>query len=491
MGSAIGDYIHLTTQGYLNHGTYHFHSSDSDFSSASSIFSNAHNMVDKGEQVLTAGEETQLANAIESLMQSGDSSDAVQQKAVNQIWEALTQQLQEEFGSDVVSRIERETGNILKYPGIKISRMSPVKKGTFLSTVQKRIAVINASLGQLNKETYEYQELMHDLETIYDEVRYLIKDGESCANHSGYHFDLQKILDIPNGNEIRLSKPSSDKIINTINKIAAGVAPVENVAKGSLFERLIAAAPLIGVKMAITKIQDAIASALVGNNISKVIFKKSDFVKNIDIGAVTGYNQDKINNNLYLSTNASQDKVDTIITLNNKPIAISAKNVNLKSGIRIVHDSPLSALINQLDGNFINHFLNATAQHYKPAKKGFKKDNSLSKSLISQAHQAIQPLLLAQALRGHKDAQKAEVFIVNDNRKGKVRVFDIATLIDKITSNNAPGLKTKIMANGSDIKNIRFTNPPAKKVSGYLKRIEAVLSEVHSQKISVTISGKI
>ena len=240
---------------------------------------------------------------------------------------------------------------------------------------------------------------------------------------------------------------------------------------------MIAVAPLVGQGGGLKRLQDAISHVVGTSGKSKVTFDPNDFAPAVNLQKVLGNNYKyDVNENLYSTTIAAQDKVDIELTFNEKSVGVSAKNVNLQSGfdIHLLSGASMLSLLASIGSDYANHYLNVVATN----------GNYMLSSLINLAHESFKVSALLLAFEGYRNgAAKANVFIVNDNTTGKVRVYNIADLILAATSTIN---SYAVTANGGPIESIQLKNEWNEE--GYPGRITELLASVHAQKISVTLS---
>lgn len=119
-------------------------------------------------------------------------------------------------------------------------------------------------------------------------------------------------------------------------------------------------------------------------------------------------------------------------------MAISAKNVSLDSYyIHILDGSPLLYMLQDVDSEYVNHFLNIFASH-----KGHSSKSATVASYRTAMLQDIKLVLMYKAITGDVAGRKtANLFIVNDNRTGSVKVYAIDDLIDKIEQQPIDGIQ--------------------------------------------------
>ncbi len=111
--SAIGDYVHYTSYGYIKYGINKIGQKGSSINDAASIFNTQRDKINElsSNSIISKTEMQKLEQAIESLMRPSSNSD--QEEALNELWSQLVVAYQKEF-PEAVERINRETGNIEK-----------------------------------------------------------------------------------------------------------------------------------------------------------------------------------------------------------------------------------------------------------------------------------------------------------------------------------------------------------------------------------------
>lgn len=147
----------------------------------------------------------------------------------------------------------------------------------------------------------------------------------------------------------------------------------------------------------------------------------------------------------------TQNKVDMTITLKDgEDLNFSLKNYNLnyadakKNGmITLVSGTPLLSLIqNENDNDFINHYLNISLPHL--ATKGATTYEMDTYAKAKEYDTVMRELILLKAATGdnvykwNEDSQTfgtigtANVFMVNDNSKGRIKIISMQSLLEKV-----------------------------------------------------------
>lgn len=496
--SAIGDYVHLTAAGYYQHGTKRYNENSSNYNQVPEIFKLQRNKLKeqmyakKKKQLLSEKEQQELSMALELLMRPG--RDNAQKEQLDKIWEILVQQLNKKF-DDNLGAIKRSCANVFSdtilanHTDILKSietrtKNNQQKRSIYLQTILKRIKIIEDLMSK-SQRSFQRSKLEKEIKQIYKNLSIVSNLSQESLKSTEYGLDknnkmrvLSSDIDISN---LLLTKQQYEGVVTALNKIIARASGSANLQKGTLFEYMIAAAPIICKKTTVDNIQE-IFKSVVGDESTSVKIDTSKFFKGVRLGDILqGYSY-SVNDNLYVANSASQDKVDVKMRWNGKEIPISAKNVNIPSGryIHIVSSASLLAMTANLNQDYMNHFLNIVAQH------NFSRDTmTIQPILLNQAHTSLKEVLMLQALQGYKTgSQKADFFVVNDNATGTVKIFSIAQLVlDAIGHINN---FIEVTANNSPVENIRFHNDFQEKY--YSFRITKLISSVHAQKITVGLN---
>ncbi len=476
--SAIGDYVHYTSYGYIKYGINKIGQKGSSINDAASIFNTQRDKINElsSNSIISKTEMQKLEQAIESLMRPSSNSD--QEEALNELWSQLVVAYQKEF-PEAVERINRETGNIEK-SSLNISKIKTKGHSNVLeSTILNRINSINSDIAQIKSITEK-----NKLQNIVNKIS---QDFEKLTGIQQAAFQQTEGLitkKARKNNKLSLNGEAGN-IVEQINKIAARTSGLINLQKGALFEYLIAVAPLVGKGYGEKELSDYLQKTVKGSNKSNVYISDIKFSPDIKLNQVLGskysYNP---NSHLYAFTKPTQDKVDVTIEWNNYPLNISAKNVNLNMyshpDVSILTNGSLLTILQSINEIAVNHYLNIVSKHRDPSK-------SIDQSLLNTAHEFIKIGILEGALKGYKlQQQQANVFIINDNQTGKVKVYDINQLIEKAIKDIQNNIT--ITSSNGDIENLTFINAWQENIAG---RLTNLFSEIHKQKISVKINKSV
>lgn len=483
--SAIGDYIHFYTSNYVKHGTYRTETGQSNYYNALQILQNRHYILlqqleQQGSRAPLTKEERQT---IESALTGLTKADNGQHTAAQDVlWRILVEQLENKFG-EAADAIVRDTlsTNGRRFADINRIRLNKDQKRISKARLESIIGNLNDAIEALSdpqtKQEYliKITEIKNDLATIEQEI--VNNTGKKLD--SNFHIDLTA-LNTAQGN-----------LITRINNLIGIGRGTRARIQGDAFEYALALVPLL-IKGTVINRLDRFArytlkKNVVGGNRSRVEIDTRQFIDGLDWSTIlkSGYRQQELSEYMYESTLPTQDKVDVQFRLFEKDLFVSAKNINLYSGYGITlvkNTSLLTLLAAQGDNDFTNHFLNIAAAN---------DPSDLSSAIIQAAHQGMRSVVLLQALIGYKGSQATNLFIVNDNTTGRVRVFNISTLLQAL---NTEGGWDVLLHEGrtaaeniyltDDFKTLALENVWS---TSYEQRITRLLRSVHRRKITVTL----
>lgn len=452
MGS-IGNYIHATKAGYFSHGI----TKDGDFSAYISQRENIRKKaVANAKTSLNYKERKDLGKAISKLIRP----DPVKNSRVQKIQEEVARKLEERFKEalgdidwatlDVTS--DKPSGNIVGKASSSINVDDMRKKMEKLDKVLLNLAEEGAVGTSKVRET---------LEEIKNEYEAAIQKVLDAKREKGLDATLTT-WDAAHG-----LAQYKERLNELIQEYAA--APPISLQKGDLFENLIAYAPMVARNLAHREL-----GKVVGGDKEEVGLHLEKF----DKAYVTKTFTDKC----FEKTKASQGKVDVELVWKGKDVKISAKNVNLGNQyVQLLSNSSLLYLLQDEDSDFVNHALNILASHSnKGSNETSGKGNItlLRGSMIDE----LRLIILYKALTGDvNNRTAANLFIVNDNKTGTVKVHNVLDIIDKASENLSNAISVKGLAKSSfkPLENNIAATPE--------ERISGLLADAHSRKISVGI----
>lgn len=494
--SAIGDYIHYTASGYEKHGI----TKDGNFVAYNYAIMKNNIMKRINSSQLTSKDKEQLQKALNNILSDNDKSGSVESKIRTEIQNILEEQFMETLG-----KIDWETGNI-SAASVQTSKEGTKSKITTdanqdsiqLKTILSRIRALEGirdNLGTSAKKT----ELTQKIQEIYVQLNYILTNGKKIGKLT--ELKNTKLEGMTNNKLISINSlgENEDNLITKINTLmkAYAATPAINLQKGTLFEYVIALAPAIARVNAGENLEDVLnelKQSVVGDARSQIEinFDKNDFTKDIDINQLSLKNyavSDGIGGRTAIAYNASQEKIDIILSWNGKYIPISAKNIKLNSGydVHILSGSSLLYLIQDESPDFVNHYFNIVAEHGSFVNGEPINNSDKINQNYQAAHEAMKYILFFKAISGQTyGRQGAEIFLVNDNsQEGGIRILEIADIVQKAVDNLDKF--AIITSNGEAIENISIKNNWSS--SGYSERITNFINSVHQQKISASIKA--
>ena len=474
--SAIGDYIHLNAANYNKYGINKY----GEESREQYNFKKQKENINTRLQASKIKNQKQLEQALESILSTEDTSENNAAAIRNEIERILNERFAETMG-----KIDWNTGNITanlqraKDITTKSIETNSKQQSIELKSIMTRIRAIEQARDSITSKEKQ-SELTAKINQIYKELNLILTGAQRGMITKLKNTNINKLqnrrIDFNN---------NTQNLITTINSILKTYAavPAINLQKGDLFEYAIALAPAVAKINAgenIDEYMKQLEKQVSGGDRSRVIidFDKNNFTEHLNLKQLEmkGYVVSESTKTAY-SYGTSQEKIDVRLEWEGENLAISAKNVNLKSpnGIHILSGSSLLYLLQDEGTDFVNHYLNIVATH---------EDNVKINADIAGAHEVMKYTLLFKALSGQTFGREgATLFIVNDNTSnGGVHIFDIKGLVNK-ASDNLEAF-TSITSNGQDIAALQINNARKKT---YSDRITAFIAEVHKQKISASL----
>lgn len=507
--SGIGDYIHYHTENYLDYGTAHRGQPPIPLESVMiAQKQKIQNAIKNSQSVMGQGG----AQAVQDLVDKikfifrppddrilGELGLAYNEYAM--VWNDV---LMPYFNAEWVNaeqRISQSLGNVFSdLPPLGITTIKPGKQIT-ATTIMSRVKKIGDALARgyriVDGEKIDFSETeMQQLSKFYDELMLLMEQLDEDT--------LNQLNNVYSGNKIvagvkklqwygdRKLTPSAQlqAIVDKLNLAVAVSKGTANLQRGQLFEDVILAAFYMGKGLSEQAIKKAVemgisgagTNAVVGGQGTSVEYAAKDFGEEFDLSQIIPKNGYELNDTVYKSILKSQNKVDVQLRLvpGKDPIKISAKNINLtgKSArpISLLSSAPLLAMMaNMGSHNFVNHYLN---QHTRMVNKSFY----TQVGIYGESSRLMMLTVFEQAFRGYKqNADKADVFLINDNLRGEVRAFSIGDILSKFLNNFESYQQYLLME--PDLMSLFFFAPWHPE--SYVGRINKLLSEVAKVKVSV------
>ncbi len=486
--SALGDYVHYSAINYLKYGT-----SFNDVGAArlQYDYKAQKNHIMKKLEHSKSYDLTGLEDSLNMFFDKKDNSKDNSQE----IKAAIEKLMEEQFGQalgkinwDTLDmEAQRKRATTVKTKLLKEINENGRQRNVKLNTILKRIQTIQKAMDEIT-DINTKQELNKKVNEIYTLLNQVVTDGKKTGQIGQLRKQVASLRDNPGKGNLKITPGSyEENLVTTINQVLKDYvqAPAINLQKGTLFEYLIAAIPLMGTAMAEEEITKSIEKAVVGGDRQNVVIDLKDFGTNLDYSQLnfSGYAIHP-NQQTAVSFGTSQGKIDVELNWNGQIIPVSAKNVKLKSKgtqIHILSGASLLSLLQDENVGFVNHFLNVIAE---------QKDKHVLSADVKAAREAMKYTLLYKAATGDTfGRKKAEVFIVNDNtKKGGIKVIDMHTLLSKaFTDLNAYAAVT---VNDKSFNTFTIKNDFV--VNGtYKDRLTNFVNQLHAAKIGAALKANV
>lgn len=499
--SAIGDYVHYTAYGYNVYGINRIgqnYAGDKE-----QVFINAKNQASKKNILkLSQLDKEEIENTISSFMTTthSDGED-------KQFMEWLFQKIGIEFTDTMPYLITDTTGNIQT----KIKTIKNNTKYTKKATIENRIREIGNAITDLQRQidkggavgTGNLDRLKIIKDNLVIKIKLLFSKAKEVQDLAGY----EEYKDFKNFKDFK-EKVRTD-IISLINEAHVITKGLSNMKKGTFFELeaiyALAKAQGYGLEQFLKAVNDK--KLWTGQNTSPVkisleALQLEDTKKEINrinqlIGGNYTYN---VNEQIFKTIKPSPNKVDFQINWKGQDLKFSAKNINVFNtyDINLVDKAPIFALLQSMDRNFVNHYLNIISAH-RSGPRADSKYQSLKDidTLQNAARLAMKINLLLAAFEGHKlGTDRANVFIINNNRPRKagkrVKVFTIQELMGEALKN----IENSVIfsSNRGDLDSFTILNSfqgtKASK-SQSIERLKSVQAALHGWIISIKFNKEI
>lgn len=286
--------------------------------------------------------------------------------------------------------------------------------------------------------------------------------GRAISDFNGYDFTSKT-------RKINVKEDNIPKLRRMLNDLIEEYAKYPNIVgiEGQAFEDIIALALNKTIEESDKKIDEVMDEALKG--VQGCSVKKN----------TPQYGADKfikiVGEDTFLEgTYNKRSKIDVLLKWKGKDAKISAKNVSFSdyTWIKVVEGTPLLFLMQTLDTNFVNHWINLHAIH-KNKKKNTNDitsiDNLMKVSLFYEG--------ISGDVYGSNKKDRINLIIVNDKKTGRVVVKDLSSMLDNIIKQ---ANQLSVTANNKSIKEIKLQNTWMENSS---MRIALILKELHDLKI--------
>ncbi|MBO7694654.1 MAG: hypothetical protein J6T10_18715 [Methanobrevibacter sp.] len=475
----IGDYIHLTAAGYNMYGIYR-KQKESNFNFQQAKTTELNNI--KGK-IKTGVDVKSMEDKLNDFFANINSNNPSINTA--SIFNEVVNQLQSQF-NNTLGHIT-STGDIIMSQQMKDNAISQLQKHAVQNSKNQRLRPeeVRTKVNQLQQVL---QNLVNSTESgthtaalkLAQELKEIRRQADDLYGR------LVNADKIPRGtkNVLEKEKNLKNKINNAITAYAA--YPALALQKGEFFEYLVPYVMGTANGLGLNEIRESMNDIKVGGKNENISIQTDNFgiAEEVEGGSqiIHSFNFDKD----VLSVKSSQGKVDIILDLNDEKIGASLKNINLSkkgSWIHTVSGSNLLFFLQDIHPDFVNHYININATH-------IGKEN-ISSSLRAESRQAMKAVLAAKAITGaNAGRQAADVFIVNDNKTGKVRIVTMEKIIDSL--NKLKDLsEVSVRLNNKNImgQNLFVNKSISDDDRLGIQRISVLLNSLRQIQLSSSISG--
>lgn len=466
MGSIIGDYIHYSGEGYDEHGiTLTGEYTAPNTKSIGNLISQYLNSVGSGA---TKAELAQMERDISSFMTESNSD---REKVYAMIEEALANKYQDEMISGQWDVQMAKLNGKDPSKGLGEIHSHRVEGGSKMYIDLKEIT------KKINKLEQIYLEQTGKSGTNTKAWRGLKETYQSFVGTSAKKLNSYDFLNNPARLKIEGSPKEIGKLRDQMNALIQQYASYPAIVgvEGMGFEYIVAAA-LTKAEEKGEEAFDTMVKAIKGDNIKVTNQYVSDNIDKKTISKVLG-------ENTFLDINYNQrEKIDVQVRWNGIDAKISAKNITFDDNhawTSVQSGSPFLAMVQDVDPDFVNHWINVHAVEGKSQKKSAIKDT---------LDDTMKRVLFYKGLTGQgatrAAADEANIMIINDKTKqGGVTVIDMRDLYKRALE------KTNLLSvslGGKAIKDYKFNNVWAET---WEERLAAIALQLHELKATIKFNA--
>ena len=466
--SAIGDYIHYSARAYEKYGTYVKGEGTYQkwYSQKGYILSRANRFTKSTLPINTRKELESIIGSIMKRDATTSSSVKATQAEIERIIARQYQKAAAKIDWQGHGAVSNNTGHNINYD-FRYNLEKVIKK---LNQLENRIGLLinNASgtkLTQLNKE-------LKEIKKLHKQLLDLMKQGATSM-----------------GIELNVSQADAATMIKTINQYLdkyLSLPPVENQ-QGAVFEHAIGMMPEVARGTALAAANMHVANATYDRE--RVLIDPKHFNKSMS----------KTIGNMWVNTHGTtvEGKVDVTMSWKGQTTKISAKSYNLAKSpyVKISKGSNFIYMLQDINSDFTNHFLNLFAYH--------EADEKMASSLTikrKEMFEEIKFLTFYKAISGDNYGRDtADTFVVNDvSGTDGVRIFSINDIINAILRRNLIDYIQITSSKAGVLRSehqLRFDNHWQGQIgvpdfrSG-LSRISKLILDAHQHKLTVAFDTK-
>ena len=463
--SAIGDYVHYSARAYEKYGINRKGEGSYQkwYSQKKAILARANEFT---KSTIPINIRKKMESLIGSIMKRNGATSSATKATQGQIEKIIMRQYQKASaninwqGGGVFTGASHDVSYDFRYNLEKIVRQ--------INQLENKVGMlINKSTGTTQQELKIFLE---QIEQNHKQLLQLMRQGATTM-----------------GVELNITQTDMTSIISQINEVLdkyLALPPVENQ-QGAIFEQAIGMLPEIARGTALSTANMHISNATYDRE--RVSINTQHFIKNLS----------KTIGNMWVNTHGTtvEGKVDVKMTWNNQISNISAKSYNLAKNpyVKISSGSNLIYMLQDVNPDFTNHFLNLFATH----------DDEAGGSLMvrrKEMFEEIKFLTFYKAISGDNyGRQTADTFVINDvSGTNGVRVYSIHDIINTILRQNLINYIKITSSDGgvwSNENQLQFENhwigqlgtPDFRKG---LVRIAKLIMDVHHHKLTFAFNAK-
>lgn len=263
-------------------------------------------------------------------------------------------------------------------------------------------------------------------------------------------------------------------LLNDMINRYASYPCISNI-EGISFENAIALASYAADSNANISTDEAILNVLGGNIKRMDQYNKAFFSREYT---------EQLGENTFLDAKYNKrSKIDVELNWKGTDLRISAKNISFNKShtwVTVVSESPLLSMIQDIEGDFVNHWINIHAIHGASQKSKVEKNNINS---------AMKGYIFYKAVTGDvyksDSSELANLFVINDkNSKGKVIVRDMKDIFNKALQNLD---RISVAAEGRNINELKLKNVWSE--PDYNARLHSILTQMHELKVKAMFNA--
>lgn len=497
--SAIGNYVHYYYQNYLDKGIYKEKTPQSLQSQQSMAYTNQKKQLNEKIEQGQSTIKKETLQDIESFLNAflKNDSNKLNSEKIEEVKQLIQQEIKSKF-ENIIKSIDQINTSLLTVEGLSNEQVIgkiKSKKTTYKEKGEEKKGLALKVEPLLKKIDLLEQKMLASLSEAPNKMTFKGSDSDFKKLRKEYEEAKDQLL-LPL-NQIRSKIPSNQKVLkgsnqkigeirNSLNeliKIYAKFNPIVNI-EGEILEVSVTQALKMAEYLGFSKFKDMVVEQTGGeHNLNVEYYDSKLFPSNFSF----------LDSDKKIQSNSSQGKTDISVQWQDQKIGISAKNQkigeNHKNTIHLVSGTPFLYLLQSMDIDFTNHWLNLYS-----SQKAFNKNNqeytvnvlTKKKNYIKDFNSLMKETLFFLALsgrtQGRSEKEVANILLVNDKTQGKIKIFSIKDIINQGIKNKAVTIKGGGFSkeNSSWINNRKADSPE--------KRISEILTQLHNTKISISFN---